>query len=46
MTAVVLVAASWRRRQQPPARHRPEGWVLLVLYIVALLYLAPGVGLG
>jgi cation:H+ antiporter len=46
MTAVVLAAATWRRSQDPLPSRRPEGWILLVLYLVALLYLAPGLGLG
>jgi cation:H+ antiporter len=46
MTAVVLAAASWRRRQEPSSRRRPEGLVLVILYVIALLYLAPGIGLG
>ncbi len=40
MTAVVLVAATWRTRQAAAPRARPEGWVLLLLYAIAFFSLA------
>ncbi|MFQ5767140.1 MAG: sodium:calcium antiporter [Acidobacteriota bacterium] len=41
MTAVVISAGVWRRRQDTPPRLRLEGSVLIALYLLAFYALAP-----